>query len=219
MKERALVECPQINIPQTLWSGRNLQELRGYHFPAKWVLKPNHGSQNVILGAGNPNLDEMISETKGWMKDRLGIERGEWAYTKARPLYVLEEWIGDGEHAPTDYKFFVFDGTVRIVQVDIDRFTGHKMSIYTPTWKRLNVSKSLHGSPLDHTRPCNLDVMIHAAEAIAAGFDFMRVDFFDTSRGVYFGETTPYPGSGLSPFSPKEYDYVLGSHWKLPKLT
>jgi hypothetical protein len=60
--------------------------------------------------------------------------------------------------------------------------------------------------------------MIKLAEEIAAEFDFMRVDLFDTPHGVFFGETTPYPGSGLSPFSPNSFDYFLGSHWSLPPL-
>jgi hypothetical protein len=219
MKEHASAACAEVKVPQTLWSGSDLQELRTYPFPSKWILKPNHGSQDVIIGAGSPDIDELVKKTQGWLQDHLGAERGEWAYSLARALYVLEEWIGDGNNAPTDYKCFVFDGKVRIIQVDTDRFTGHKMAIYTPTWERLKVSKPLHGAPIDHKRPANLGVMISAAEAIASEFDFMRIDFFDTPHGVYFGETTPYPGSGLSPFSPKAYDYVLGSYWNLPALT
>lgn len=218
MKEHAELRCPSILIPRTLWSGVNLEEIRRLQFPTRWVLKPNHGSQDVILGRGTPNIDQLITATQTWMRDHLGSDRGEWAYTQARPMYILEEWIGDGDDAPSDYKFFVFDGKVRMIQVDTDRFSSHKIALFSPSWDRLQATKSLHGESADVTRPDSLNLMIEAAEAIADGYDFMRIDLFSNSHGVYFGETTPYPGSGLSPFSPSEYDEILGSYWNLPSL-
>lgn len=218
MKEHAALRCPSILIPKTLWSGVDLEELRGLRFPARWVLKPNHGSQNVFLGHGTPNIAQFAAASRSWMRDHLGSDRGEWAYTQARPLYILEEWIGDGDEAPSDYKFFVFDGKVRMIQVDTDRFSSHKIALFSPDWDRLQATKSLHGESTAVPRPDRLDLMIKAAEAIADGYDFMRIDLFSNSNGVYFGETTPYPGSGLSPFSPPEYDKILGSYWTLPSL-
>ena len=39
--------------------------------------------------------------------------------------------------------------------------------------------------------------MIAAAEALAAGFDFVRVDLYDGSDGIYFGELTFTPAASL----------------------
>lgn len=219
MKEQVAARCEDILIPHTLWSGTNLKELQQLDFPDRWVLKPNHGSQRVILGTGTPKIDDLARETDSWLDPYIGIDRGEWAYTRARPLYVLEEWIGEGSDAPDDYKFFVFDGIVQIIQVDTDRFQGHKLAIFSRDWDRLEVSKSLHMDSPTIPRPAHLDLMIQMAEIIASEYDFMRVDLFDTPRGVFFGEVTPYPGSGLSPFSPPEFDNFLGSHWMLPPIS
>lgn len=218
MKEEAVKRCSDVAVPRTLWTGVNLGDLHSFEFPDRWVLKPNHGSQDVILGEGAPAIEDLIERTSSWLNPYVGIEQGEWAYVHARPLYVLEEWIGDGNTPPPDYKFFVFNGTVKMIQVDTDRFQKHKVAIFSPEWNRLEVSKSIHAKSSRVTRPPNLDRMIEVAEKIAAEFDFMRVDLFDTPYGVYFGEVTPYPGSGISPFSPPEYDYILGSYWELPHL-
>ncbi|STX15459.1 Uncharacterised protein [Kocuria rosea] len=218
MKEEAAERSCDIRIPRTLWSGQDLGELKSFDFPHRWVLKPNHGSQQVLLGEGNPDIERLKFQTDSWLDTYIGAERGEWAYTFARPLYLLEEWIGDEEEPPVDYKFFAFDGVVRTIQVDTDRFGTHGVAFYSPDWELLQVSKTLHSGAPGIERPEHLTTMIAAAERIAADFDFMRVDLFDTPNGVFFGETTPYPGSGLSPFAPKSFDYLLGSYWQLPPL-
>jgi hypothetical protein len=41
---------------------------------------------------------------------------------------------------------------------------------------------------------------------------FMRIDFYSTKKGYYFGEFTPTPGGGNG-FS-EEGDQFLGSFWK-----
>ena len=143
---------------------------------------------------------------------------GEWAYTVAEPSFLLEEWIGDEDVAPIDYKFFVFDGIVKMIQVDEDRFKNHRLSLFDREWNPINASKDLWQEADSKVRPVSLPEMIRIAELIGKPFDFMRVDLFDTPTGIYFGETTPYPGGGLSPFKPTTFDEKLGSYWQLPDL-
>jgi hypothetical protein len=56
-----------------------------------------------------------------------------------------------------------------------------------------------------------------AAAALAAGFDMLRVDFYEHDGELWFGELTPYPGAGLSPLEP-DLDAFLGAAWTLPPL-
>ena len=58
--------------------------------------------------------------------------------------------------------------------------------------------------------------MLHAAMAIAKGFDHIRVDLYDTPDGVFFGEITPYAGGGLERFTPSDLDVSMGKRWSLP---
>ena len=47
--------------------------------------------------------------------------------------------------------------------------------------------------------------MMKVAEALAAGFAFVRVDLYDTPGGVYFGELTFTPGAGMDHFSSEAF--------------
>jgi hypothetical protein len=56
--------------------------------------------------------------------------------------------------------------------------------------------------------------MIEYAEVSGRGrLDYIRVDLYDTSDKVYFGELTPTPASGTEPFEPREIDRFLGTLW------
>ena len=55
--------------------------------------------------------------------------------------------------------------------------------------------------------------MLAAAEALAAGHDFLRVDFYEIDGRLWFGEFCLFPGSGLDPFDPVALDDQLGDLW------
>lgn len=218
MKIHASNLSNRVLIPKTLWAGVDLRELDHFKFPERWILKANHRSQCVYIGVGRPEVGELQVATRGWL-DRIQEEHlGEWAYSKADPCFILEEWIGDGDLVPEDYKLFVFDGSVKMIQVDTDRFVDHKIALYDRNWTRVDAGKNLWLQAQDSPKPVALELMISIAEDIGRGYDFMRIDLFATRSGIYFGETTPYPGGGLSPFDPIEFDLRLGKQWTLPRV-
>ena len=55
--------------------------------------------------------------------------------------------------------------------------------------------------------------MLDAAEELARGFDFLRVDFYEVAGKPLFGEFCLYPGSGLDPFAAEWIDDELGRLW------
>lgn len=57
--------------------------------------------------------------------------------------------------------------------------------------------------------------MKRLAEKLSVDIPFVRIDFYEVSGKVYFGEVTFFPGAGLEEFSPLKYDYILGSWLKL----
>src|ERR1700758_2245385 len=63
-------------------------------------------------------------------------------------------------------------------------------------------------------QPTHLVEMIKSAEILADGWDFIRVDFYDTPQRFYFGELTLAPNAGHATFFPEEFDSYLGSLWK-----
>ena len=59
--------------------------------------------------------------------------------------------------------------------------------------------------------------MIELAESLAKNIPFVRVDFYEVNKKVYFGEMTFFPGSGFEEFTPEKYDKILGDMLELPK--
>jgi len=57
--------------------------------------------------------------------------------------------------------------------------------------------------------------MISFAEKIAKDNKFLRVDFYEVNKKVYFGEITFYPASGFGRFTNENWDYKLGNLIKL----
>lgn len=95
-----------VRVPETYWSGTDLLELSSVELPDKWVLKPYNASGMVHMGSGRVEPDEakkLIELTAGWLRPALYDNLSEWAYAKARRLFIVEEFVGERE-IPIDYK-------------------------------------------------------------------------------------------------------------------
>jgi hypothetical protein len=163
------------------------------------------------------------SELEEYMTGAMDEEQAsilkEWAYTQARRCLIVERRVPglqDGT-PPWDYKFYVFGGRIGLIQVDSGRHTDdHRRSLYSREWTRKFRDTGIYATP-DTPRPAQLDRMIAAAELLGGPFDYIRVDLYATETDVYFGELTPYPGSGLEKLEPPEAEYELGALWTLPE--
>ena len=71
------------------------------------------------------------------------------------------------------------------------------------------------------SRPENLQEMINTAEKLGERIDFVRVDLYNTTRGVVLGEMTIYPEAGMlnRPTVDKFFNNWLGDQWILPEST
>jgi TupA-like ATPgrasp len=213
MKAYAAAVCPDLPIPAVLWSGRDVAAFAAADLPPRWVLKPNHGTMRVHIGAGRPDVAELRRITTGWLDEPLYRSRGEWVYSQARRMLLAEEFLGSGE-PPADYKFLVFGGRVRLVQVDTGRFGQHRRRLYSPDWVPVDVLEDVAAGPVTPA-PAALPRMLAVASSLGAGLDFVRVDLYDVDGEVWFSELTPYPGGGLDRFDPA-LNELLGGWWQLP---
>lgn len=207
---------PGLTVPRTLWSGTDVKELENVNLPERWVLKPNHRSGVIYFGHGRPDVAALVQVTKKWLSCFEGEELHEWAYSRARPLLLAEEWIGTPGEPPPDYKFFVFAGEVAAVQMDVARHTFHQRRMYLPDWTALEVSSGAHPLAPVEPPPHNLQQMLAVARDLGREFDFIRVDLYSVDDQIFFGEITPYAGSGYDRFVPASFDTELGARWILP---
>jgi TupA-like ATPgrasp len=212
--ERGITALP------ALWAGTDLNELRSVRLPSAWVLKPNNRSNGLIFFGESQNapLEDIRRIAENWESNTRLSVLGEWAYKQADPGFIVEERIGPVPGSPPDFKVFVFDGNPYMIQVDTDRFTRHCRTLYSLGWDPMPFQSSYplaDGIP----KPDCLSELLEAATAMAAGFDFLRVDLYVERSQVYLGEVTPYPDGGLRPFRPRQGDLAMGSLWSLPRLT
>ena len=217
MKEFAQ-KFPGVLVPRTLWFGTDIRELESAPLPDRWVLKPNHRSGLIHFGEGRPNVAALTAVTKNWLHSFESNQLCEWAYSKARPILLAEELLGTPGEAPADYKFFVFAGKVAAIQVDVARHTRHQRRLYLPDWTPLEVKSG--GYPLApiESAPVNLAEMLDVASDMGRDFDFIRVDLYSIAGKAFFGEITPYAGSGFDRLVPTSFDVELGEQWRLPHI-
>ena len=203
-----------LRTPATLWSGEDVADLAGLVFPERWVLKPNHRSGDVYLGSGSPDvaaLRRVVADWQSWARE---TDKGEWGYTRARPLLLVEELLG-GAEPPADYKVHVFGGEPRFIQVDEGRFAVRTQRHYLPDWSPAGFTRT-YPLAAARARPAELPALLEASARVGAEFDFIRADFYLVAGEVIFGELTAYPGGGLVPFTPRAADRILGDWWQLP---
>jgi TupA-like ATPgrasp len=186
--------------------------------PERFVVKPTHGSGWVQMVTDKSAADQaqLIDTCYQWLNRSFYQESRVWVYKHIEPCIMVEELIDDGSGpAPNDYKVFVFGGKVEMLQVDTTRFTDHRRRFYTPCWEKLDVLLTYDDICGEVARPPHLPEMIIAAETLGKDLDFIRIDFYDTSTGLYFGEFTTGPGGGWESFQPKAFDHDLGGRWIL----
>lgn len=207
-------------LPELYWAGDEPSRIPFSSLPAKFVVKPTHGSGWVRLVADKSQLDsaELVRTCETWLAQSYYKMTREWCYKNIPPRIIVEEFLDDGtDNAPIDYKLFVFNGRVQMVQVDSNRFCGHRRDLYDTKWNRLDVRYNYPNSDKGLPQPLHLPEMIRAAEILASGTEFLRADFYHTGERIYLGELTTTPEAGLGRFDPAGFDLRLGALWSLPE--
>lgn len=193
--------------------------------PERFVLKTTHGGGGmaVVICRDKKTFDKdkarRILEKS--LKNDIYEQFREWPYKNVPRRIIAEKFlVSQTVNAPkdlSDYKFFCFNGTVRLFKVDYDRFTNHHANYYSREGKLLpfgEVSFKPTGKKI--SLPANLNKMIELAETLAMDKIFVRVDFYDIDNMIYFGELTFYPASGLGKYTDDKWDVKLGNWLQLP---
>ena len=112
----------------------------------------------------------------------------------------------------TDYKFMCFGGEVRCVFTCTGRAEGDlRVDFFDTEWNHLPFTRHYPNADVVPRRPLHLLEMAGLAEELSADIPFVRVDFYEQSDRVLFGEMTFYPGSGFEEFEPEEWDLRIGN--------
>lgn len=182
--------------------------------PEQFVLKCTHDSQSIIICREKSKLNEeyVRSQLQKALDTDYSILGREWAYKGIRPTVVAEKLLVDESgYDLKDYKVFCFNGIPRFIQVDYDRFNGHKRRLYTTEWDIMPVKITYWDDPaFELKKPKFLDELLMVSKKLSADVPFLRVDCYITDKQIYFGELTFYPGCGFEPITPYSYDELWG---------
>lgn len=195
------------HIIPSLWVGRTLPTIAPWPLP--FIVKANHGCNQYVVVRNEKDWLRARRQAPRWLSRPYGGWLDEWHYGRARRMLLVEPFIGTPNSLPLDYKVYVFGGVAQCVQVHLDRRDDHCWAQFDRDWQRL----SSRTADTDMPRPTTLSQMLAAAESVAGEQDFLRVDFYEVDRTMFFGETCLFPGSGLDPFRPLWLDSQFGGYW------
>jgi len=196
----------------------HVNEIDFENLPKKFVLKVTHGSgQNLITQDKNsvdwPTEKKLLNF---YMRSNHYLEGREWVYKGIPPKIICEKYLDEQGKPPVDYKFFCFNGEPKLIQLDLDRFDGHKRNMYDINWNILPFEFAHNQDSKVVQKPKELTLMLDYAKKLAGNFPFSRVDFYLVDGVIIFGEITFYPEQGLGKFTPESYNLTLGKQLKLP---
>ena len=202
-----------------------VEEIDWESLPQKFVLKTNHdgGNFGVVICRDKDSFDREKAEKrlKASLRRNTYLLGREWPYKNIPRKVFAEEYIEDkGREELLDYKFYCFDGKVRIVFIASGRQSQKEVCIdyYDADGNHIDGLRQSHpNAPVPPEKPVHFDLMKSLAENLSEGIPHVRVDFFEANGNVYFSELTFFPYGGWALFHPEKYDLELGSYIRLPE--
>lgn len=190
--------------------------------PNQFVLKTTQGGggDGVIICKDKKSFDRTnaIQRLKIAMITNPYKRLREWPYKNVPRRIIAEEYISESNGELLDYKFFCFNGKVKCMKVDFDRFTNHSANYYNTKGVLLPFEEVAYPSNPNRIIefPTNFNQMVFFAEKLSEEIPFLRVDFYNLNGSIYFGELTFFPAGGIGKFEPNEWDLKLGEWLHLP---
>lgn len=218
-----LAQSHRVSTPQVFGVWDEPSAITWENLPESFVLKTNRGStsqgvfpcrrrddQFLVGGA-----DEPLSATDL-------VHRIEHVRETSRVEYPVfaEEWLRTDTIAPPDVpediKLYSFFGHVGMIMIRSVPKHGAKYSVRYLTREGEDLGDISPDRRISDQIPApdDLEGLVAAAERLSAAVrsPFIRVDLYETTRGVVFGELTPLPG-GRQYFT-DGIDEQLGRLWE-----
>lgn len=202
----------------------SIREVPWESLPERFVMKCAHDSGGVAVCGNRAAFDVRKARRRLSRRSRKNYYHitQEWPYKSVRPRILVEEFLSDGDPGGLrDYKFFCFGGRVHSVMICVDRGIGDpKFYFFDREWNllRLNIRGKQAPEGFTVSKPEGIDEMFSFAERLSAGIPFARVDLYNVSGKIYFGELTLYPKSGYDSNLLPETDVLFGSLLSLDSL-
>lgn len=189
--------------------------------PNKFVLKCTHDSGGLIICTDKSKLNLTYAKKKieKSLSNNYYMQNREWPYKDVKRRILAEEYIENDTNSDlVDYKLMCFNGKVKATFTCTSRHSqdGLKVTFYDSDWNMMPFERYYPKEKIPLPKPSSYSEMVRLAEILSKNIPFMRVDFYEIKGKPYFGELTFYPGSGMEPFTPSEWDEKFGEWISLP---
>ena len=191
----------------------NFKQINFELLPNSFVMKCTHDSGGIILCKDKSIFDKKKAYKiiKKGLKHNYFYDGREWPYKNVKPRIIIEKYMMESNNSElNDYKLFCFNGVPKYVLVCSDRMSNLKETFYDINWNLAPFKRPNHDIDKSIKKPKNFNKMIELATKLSKNIPFVRVDFYEVNNKIYFGELTFFPASGMSEFSPRDWDKKLG---------
>lgn len=190
--------------------------------PMQFVLKCNHNSglgMCICKDKNSLDINKVKEELKKGINQNYYLTSREWPYKDVPRRIIAEKYMVDESgYELKDYKFYCFDGKVKLVMINSDRMSSEKTkaNYFDENYQPLDFVWGYENAEIPPQKSEKFEEMKYLAEKLSEGITHVRIDFYQTPSGIYFGEITFFDGSGFDAIEPIEWDYKIGSWLKLP---
>ena len=210
-------------IIPTLGVWDDFEDIDFTSLPKQFVLKWNHDSGSVVICKDKSHFDvEQARKKLEKGKKYSGFWYGrEWPYKNVKPRIIAEEYMEDDSTKELrDYKFFCFNGEVKLLFIASERQkedTETKFDFFDMDFRHLDIKNGHPNAKSIPEKQLHFEDMKLLAQKLSCGIPVLRVDFYEVNGRIYFGELTFSHWSGFVPFEPENWDEILGDWIVLPE--
>ena len=196
-----------------LWTGRDVRAAPHDTLPERFFLKASHASglNRLVVNDGATDWEDVQRACAQWLACDHSRLSAEWEYRWVEPRLLIEEVLSPSATGRlVEYQFWCFGGEVAFVEVDFDtKAVGWTRLFFDREMRPIDMRIRVPAFEGSFEPSPHFAKMRQAAETLARGEPFLRVDFFDADRPV-IGELSLHPAGGFVAFEPDAWDTTLG---------
>jgi len=185
--------------------------------PNAFVLKCTHDSGGLVVCKDKKMLDKGVAIKrlqKSLKTDYYALGR-EWPYKNVPRRIIAEQYLESDSRTGDlpDYKFFCFNGKVKMCYVATGRQSGDvaRIDFFDENYNHLPIRQGRHPNAAEiPARPHRFEEMKMLAEKLSIDIPHVRVDFYEQGDHIWFGEMTFFSQNGTAKFIPEEWDCRIG---------
>ncbi len=196
-------------------------EINFNELPEQFVMKCSHACafNQIVKNKSELDIKKSKKQFQKWLNTNYGNKTLERHYSHIKPQIIIEKYIGELEHLPTEYKIHVFNGVAKSMYVVTGRNEGIRYNNYYIDWTPFDGSQFNGWKKRDEVLPIpsNWNEMVKMAESLASPFPFVRVDLYNINGKIYFGEMTFTPAKGTLILDDDKCDFEMGEWLDISK--